>query len=98
MGMIAVIVAVKVLVEVTISDLVMVWTKLTVAEAVIVPLTTPDTTAVCDVVAVPVTTSLTVPVKMATTVPTEPLDGSLGQTKPLTDVDVLVEVDPIALF
>jgi len=61
-GMIAVMVAVKVLVEVTRSDFVPVSTKLTVAEAVIVPATTPDTTADFETVAVLVTMEVTVAV------------------------------------
>jgi len=86
LGIIAVMVAVKVLVEVTISDSVIVCTKLTEAEAVMVPLTTPDTTADCEAVAVLVTIDVTVPVKMATTVPVSPVGVSTGQEAPLADV------------
>jgi hypothetical protein len=59
-----------------------------VAEAVIVPATTPETTADCEAVAVPVVTEVTVAVKMATTVPTGPLTGSLGHDGPLAEVPV----------
>jgi hypothetical protein len=86
LGIIAVMVAVKVLVEVTISDFVIVCTKLTEAEAVMVPLTRPDTTADCEAVAVLVTIDVTVPVKMPTSVPVGPVGVSTGHEVPLTDV------------